>query len=629
MVEHTLVSLAAVLILGIAAQWLGWRFRIPSILVLLIFGILAGPVFGWINPGVLLGPLLHPVVSLAVAVILFEGGLNLSLKEFRAIGGVMAWLVTLGVAITWLIAAVAAHWILGLAWPMAILLGAVLVVTGPTVIGPMLRFIRPTGQTGVILKWEGIVIDPIGAMLAVLVFQVIIYSGTQPEMVVATIVLKTIAIGAVSGLVGALTMGFCLKRDLIPDFLQNPVAVMFVVGVFTGANLLQSESGLLAVTIMGFALANQKGVAVQHIVEFKESLRVLLISAVFILLAAYLQPQDLEHIGFSSLLFFLVLVLVARPAAVFASTLGSKLSVKEKLFLSWMAPRGIVAAAVASIFALRLEEVGLAGSDMLVPQTFLVIIGTVALYGLTAPWMARRLGLAKAQPQGVLFLGGQLWVHSMAKTLQDEGYPVMLVDNSRHNVSVARMAGIPSFYASIFADNVLDRVEISGIGKLMAMTSNDDVNSLAALHFSHVFGRSQVYQLMPEDEKMLEAHSRHLRGRFMFGKGITHMTLSQRFADKWIVKKTRLSEEFGFDELKAQYGGEVLPLFLITEEGNLQLFTCEGKTKMRAGQMLISLVSPHPEITESAARSGGGALPPVAPEPNGSRATLEKDRAGV
>lgn len=243
----------------------------------------------------------HPVVSLAVAMILFEGGLSLSVKEFRAIGGVVAWLVTLGAAITWLVGGLAAHWILGLNWPLAILLGAVLVVTGPTVIGPMLRFIRPTGQTGAILKWESIVIDPIGAMLAVLVFQVLIHSGEGTGMVVATIVLKTVAIGVALGVAGALVLGFCMKRDYIPDYLHNPVSVMFVVGVFTGSNLLQTESGLLSVTIMGFALANQKAVSVQHIVEFKENLRVLLIAAVFILLAAHLKPADLEQIGWASI----------------------------------------------------------------------------------------------------------------------------------------------------------------------------------------------------------------------------------------------------------------------------------------------------------------------------------------
>ena len=598
MVEHSLVSISAVVILGIAAQWIGWRMRVPSILLLLVFGILAGPVFGWINPGGLLGDLLYPVVSLAVAMILFEGGLSLSVKEFRAIGGVMAWLVTLGAAITWLIGAIAAHWVLGLEWPLAVLLGAVLVVTGPTVIGPMLRLIRPTGQTGAILKWESIVIDPMGAMLAVLVFQVILESGTQPEMVVAGIVLKTIGIGTGLGLLGALILGFCMKRDYIPDYLHNPVAVMFVVAVFTGSNLLQSESGLLAVTIMGFALANQKFVSVQHIVEFKENLRVLLIAGVFILLAAHLRPADLEQIGFASFVFLLVLVLVARPTSVFASTLGSKLSIKEKLFLSWMAPRGIVAAAVASIFALRLEEVGFAGAEALVPQTFFVIIGTVALYGLSAPWVARQLGLAKVNPQGVLFLGGHHWVRNVAKTLQEEGFHVMLVDNSRHNISAARMAGIPAFYASIFSDNVLDRVEINGIGKLMAMTVNDDVNSLAALHFAQLFSRSQVYQLVPEDDNLIDAHSRHLRGRLLFGKGLTHAALTEWFTDEAVVKKTKLSEEYGLEELKTRYAGKVLPLFLITEEGNLQVFTTDSKTKPQAGQFLISLVLPQAEVVE-------------------------------
>ncbi|MFO7541783.1 MAG: NAD-binding protein [Thiobacillus sp.] len=234
-------------------------------------------------------------------------------------------------------------------------------------------------------------------------------------------------------------------------------------------------------------------------------------ATVFILLAAHLKPADLEQIGLASVAFFLVLVLVARPAAVFASTLGSKLTLKEKLFLSWMAPRGIVAAAVASIFALRLEEGGLPGSDVQVPADFLhhhryrrALRPDRALDGAAA-------GAGQAHPQGVLFLGGHHWVRTLAKALLDEGYPVMLVDNSRHNVSAARMAGIPAFYASIFADNVLDRVEISGIGKLMAMTTNDDVNSLAALHFAPLFGRSQAYQLMPDDETLLDAHSRHLR----------------------------------------------------------------------------------------------------------------------
>lgn len=597
MVEETLVSLSAVVVLGITAQWLGWRMRMPSILLLLIFGILAGPVLGWISPDEMLGPLLYPVVSLAVAVILFEGGLTLSLKEFRAIGGVVLRLVTVGMLAGWLIISLAAFWVLGLSWQLATLLGAVLVVTGPTVIAPMLRHVRPTGQSGAILKWEGIVIDPIGAMLAVLVFQAIVLFETEAEPVaaVAFSLLKTIAVGAGTGLAGALGMVLLLRREWIPDFLQNPVALMFVVAVFTGANLLQTEAGLLAVTIMGFAMANQRKVSIQHIAEFKENLGIMLIAFIFILLAAHLKPSDLDHVGFPSFLFLAILILVARPASVFLSTMGTRLGRNDKIFLSWMAPRGIVAAAVASIFALRLDEVGLPGSDVLVSVTFFVIIGTVTVYGLTSGIVAKRLGLAQANPEGVIFLGARFWGRRIAKSLQGEGFPVMLVDNDLHNVLAARMEGLPVFYASIFAENVLEQVEIGGIGKLLALTSNDDANSLAAMHFARIFERSQVFQLASEVGNLPAGTSPHLRGRTVFEEGITHAELTQRFLSNWVIKKTRLSKDFDFESLKTHYHGNVLPLFLISESGRLRVFAADAKLSPQPGDALLSLVLPKAE----------------------------------
>ncbi|MBZ0104999.1 MAG: cation:proton antiporter [Sulfuricella denitrificans] len=597
MVEHTLISLSAVVVLGITAQWLGWRLRMPSILLLLIFGILAGPILGWIRPGEMMGPMLYPVVSLAVAVILFEGGLSLSLKEFRAIGGVVLRLVTLGMMAGWLIISLAAYWVLGLSWQLATLLGAVLIVTGPTVISPMLRHVRPTGQSGAILKWEGIVIDPIGAMLAVLVFQAIVLYETEAEPVAAVMLslLRTVAVGAGTGLTGALGMILLLRREWIPDFLQNPVALMFVVAVFTGANLLQTEAGLLAVTIMGFAMANQRKVSIQHIVEFKENLGVMLIAFIFILLAAHLKHADLDHIGFSSFFFLAILILVARPVSVFLSTLGTRLSRQEKIFLSWMAPRGIVAAAVASIFALRLEEVGLPGADVLVSLTFFVIIGTVTVYGLTAGMVGKRMGLAQANPEGVIFLGARFWARRIARSLQDEGFPVMLVDNDLHNVLAARMEGLPVFYASIFAENVLDQVELGGIGKLLALTSNDDANSLAAMHFARVFERSQIFQLAPEESKLATEVSPHLRGRTVFGDSITHSELTQRFLGNWVIKKTRLSRDFDFEALKDYYLGNVLPLFLISESGRLRIFAADMPLSPQPGDTLLSLVQPKNE----------------------------------
>ncbi len=598
--EHFLLSLSAVAVLGISAQWLGWRLRLPSILLLLVFGIVAGPVTGFIQPEALFGNLLYPFVSLSVAVILFEGGLSLSVKELRTVGGVMTRLLTIGALTTWLLSTLAAHWILDFDWPLATLLGAILIVTGPTVITPMLRHIRPAGISGPTLKWESIVIDPIGAVLAVLVFQVIALAADSWTDVALSL-LGTILIGSVAGGLGALLMVLFLKKDWVPDFLQNPVTLMLVVAVYTASNLLEHESGLLAVTVMGFAMANQKMVSVHHIIEFKENLRVMLIATVFILLAANLRPSDLASVGFVSIPFLLALLFVIRPASVFAATIGTKLALPEKIFLSWMAPRGIVAAAVSSVFALRLQELGYPGAEKLVAATFLVIIGTVVVYGLTSGPLAKRLGLTQAEADGILFLGGRFWVRRIAKAIQDEGYPVMLVDNSLHNVLAARMEGMPAVYASVFSESVLEQVSLGGIGRLLAMTSNDDTNALAALHFASVFGRNQIFQLAPEEKLLPDETSPHLRGRLLFGEDINHMLLTQRFLGDWAIKKTRLSENFVFDALKTHYKGNIIPLFLITADGNLRIFSPDAQPNPQPGQTVISLVNPKTEQPSPAA----------------------------
>jgi NhaP-type Na+/H+ or K+/H+ antiporter len=359
--EHLLLSLSAVIALGTFAQWLGWRLGLPSILLLLLFGILAGPVTGLMNPTEMLGKLLYPVVSLAVALILFEGGLSLSVKEFRAVGGIVTRLVTLGMLVTWGLTLLAARCFLGLEWPMAVLLGAILVVSGPTVVLPMLQYIRPTGVSGPALKWEGIVIDSVGAVLAVLVFEAVVAGQTTWTGTAANLGL-TAAIGALLGLAGAAGMVLMLKGEWLPDAFHVPMTVSLVVVVFTGADLLRPESGLLAVTVLGFAMANQKYVAVQHIVEFKENLRMMLIATIFILLAANLRASDLYSLGLGSVVFLASLLLVVRPVAVFVATWGARLDLRDKLFMAWLAPRGIVAASVASVFALRLDELGCGGA---------------------------------------------------------------------------------------------------------------------------------------------------------------------------------------------------------------------------------------------------------------------------
>jgi len=595
--EEILIYLSTILVLGIVAQWLAWRLGLPSILILLIFGIVAGPITGFLDPDQILGPLLVPLVSLSVAVILFEGGLNLKIDELREIGTVVRNLITVGVLVTWAMTSLAAYLILGLDTDIAILFGSILVVTGPTVILPMLLHVRPSGRVGNIAKWEGIMNDPIGAMLAVLVFQAILMGGAGGATA-ATFpgIMKTVFIGVMIGVTGEIFLVQFLKRYWIPDYLQNPAALMVVVTVFTISEQFQIESGLLAVTVMGVVLANQKAVAVKHIIEFKENLRVLLIAALFIVLAGRLSVADLDYIDGYSLLFLGILMLIVRPAAVIVSTWGAKLRWQELVFLSWMAPRGIVAASVSSVFALRLVEEGFAQAETLAPLTFFVIIGTVAIYGIGAAPLACWLGLAQSNPQGVLIVGANPWAQKIAQALQEAGVRVLVVDSNYSQISEAYEAGLPTYHGNIMADHVLEEIDLEGMGYLMALTSNDKANSLISYHLSGIFGRANVYQLTP----VMEAYRgkevippAHLRGRFLFGRDVTLSYLTQRFEAGASLDSFRLTEKFDYEDFNNCYGKSAIPMFLVGEEGDLHFFTAEeNRFAPRPGETLIALINP-------------------------------------
>lgn len=594
MEENVLLGLACILVLGITASWLAWRLKLPSILMLLIFGFIAGPAIGFLDPDGLFGDLLLPIVSLSVAVILFEGGLSLRFTEIRKTSGVVLRLITVGVLVTWLIGAVASYYILGLDFELAVLLGAILVVTGPTVILPLLRHLRPTGQVGAVLKWEGIVIDPVGAILAVLVFQAIVAGGGQEAAsAIAVSLVKTLVFGGGIGVLGAIILVQMLKRFWIPDFLHSVVSLAVVIAAFTASNYIQTESGLLSVTIMGIAIANQKSVNVRHIIEFKENLRVLIISALFILLTARLEMSELAKISAGSIALLAVLILAARPLAVALSSLGSKLKLNERLFISWLAPRGIVAAAVASVFAIRLAEAGYEQAELLVPLTFVVIAGTVAIYGLSAPPIAKWLKVAEPDPQGVLMIGGHSWARTIAAALHQEGFKVLIVDSSWVNISAARMAGIPAFYGSILSQYALDEIELGGLGRLIALTSDNQYNSLATLQLANDFGRSAVYQLPARgDEEEKKAVSEHLRGRPLFDPDATYNSLARSFSAGATVKTTDLTEEFDYDAFSEYYGKLALPLFLIDQSGKMTIFTADNPPRPKPGQKLISIIKP-------------------------------------
>ncbi|MCZ6697627.1 MAG: sodium:proton antiporter [Planctomycetota bacterium] len=625
--EAIFLGVAGIIVLGAAAQWLAWRLGLPSILLLLVFGIVAGPVLGWIDPETLFGDLLVPVVSLSVALILYEGGLTLRLSEFRKVGNVVRNLVTVGALATWVVSALAAHWILGFDPGVSALLGAVLMVTGPTVIGPLLRQIRPTGAVGPILKWEGIVIDPIGALFAVLIFEVLTGGIQETASFMLLGILKTIVFGGGMGLVSAGLLVLMLQRFWIPDFLENTVSLMLMVAAFAAANLLQHESGLLAVTVMGFVLANQKRVAIEGIVAFKENLRVLLISGLFIVLAARLELGAITGVAAKGLAFVAVLVFVARPLCVFVSTWRSNLPDGQRRFLACMGPRGIVAAAVASVFAMRLEAslreeirvCGIAGApvpgevlarlesvEQLVPITFITIIATVALYGLTARPVSRRLGVAESNPQGILFAGAQGWVREIAALLHRLEYRVLLVDSNREHVHAARMEGLATYAGSVLSEQTLEDLDLGGIGRVLAVTPNNGVNVLAVNHFDQVFERSDCYQLSPDvDSPEKKKGHHHLHGRRLFNENATYSVLERLFMDGFKAKATRITDEFHFEDYLEEYKSGV-PLFVIEEGGRLNVITAGETLNPKSGQTLISFV----KKTDPLANADSGAPHP-------------------
>ncbi len=594
--EALLLGVAGIIVLGIAAQWVADRLRLPSILLLLLGGFVAGPVLGLLDPDALIGEVLPALVSLAVGIILFDGGLSLRFTEIREVRVVVRRLITVGALVTIAVATLAARFLLDFDWRLSLLLASILVVSGPTVVLPLLRHIRPSARLGSAIKWEGIFIDPIGAVLAVLVFEVILVGAEGQHFTLAVLLglLVTGAVGALVGVAAAWLLVSALKHYLVAHHLEIPVTVGMVVLAFAGSNLVRPESGLLATTIMGVAMANQRSVPVRHIVEFGETVGVLLTSVLFVVLAARLELADFAGLGWSILVYLAILVLVARPLAAALSTAGSEMRWQERVVVGWMAPRGIVAASVASVFALRLSDAGVAKAELLVPYVFSVIVGTALVYGLTAAPLARALGVADPDPQGIVLVGAHAWARRIGETLSAAGFRVLMIPTNRHDLAAARLQGLAVHPGSILEEDALEHVRLEGIGWMVAMTQNEEFNSLAALRFIDRLGRKHVFQLPADREPGTDREVTHeLRGRLAFGDDATFHAISQRFADGAVVKRTKLSEEFGFDDFCATYDGSVLPLFRI-RDGQLHVVS-QDDLDARPGDLVVSVV-PGPDV---------------------------------
>jgi len=595
--ESIVLSLAGVGVLAFACQWFAWWVKLPAILFLLLAGIVVGPVTGLIDPDALFAELLFPFVSLSVAVILFEGSLTLKLSEIKGIEHVVQRMVSLGMIITWVVTTAAAYLLLPMSFPLALLFGALTVVTGPTVIVPMLRTVRPNANLSNILRWEGIVIDPIGALLAVLVFEFIV-SGRGGAAIGSTVLsfASQIIIGLTLGSASGYALGVLLRRHWLPEFLHNVAALTMVFGVFALSNHFQSESGLLTVAVMGLWLANMKDVDLEGILDFKETLSLVLISGLFVILAARIDFSRVDQLGWSALGVLVIMQFVARPLKILASTWGTTLTWRERTMLAWIAPRGIVAAAVAAVFSLRLQQQGYPQAELLVPMTFIVIIGTVGLQSTTARIVAVWLGVAEPDPKGLLIVGANPLARAIALALQKHGFRVLLTDTSWSNVRAAMMDNLPTFFGNVVSEHADRQLDLVGIGQLLGLSSVHEENTLAAMRYRAEFGSANIYTLQvispQEGDKKT---GKPPVGQLAFGEDISFTQLSKLMGEGSEIRSTRLSDEFGVDEYYKQYLGRVVPLFAMNARGKLFFYSADSEINPETGWTIISLIKPDKE----------------------------------
>jgi len=593
--------LAVVLALSVLAQWVAWQIRMPAILALLLVGFGLGRL---VSPEHVLGrEVLFGGVTLAVGIILFEGSMSLRLAHVRDLGKSVLRLCTVTVGIAWVLITVSA-WLLGFDLPVALLLGANLVVTGPTVIGPILRQLRPTRRVSSLLRWEGIVVDPIGAVLAVLVFQGVVIGGLGEAVpALAWAIVKAVLVSVAIALVLGALLEVLMRRHAVPDFLHGVLFLAAAVGGMVAADAVQDQSGLLTVTILGVYVGNRPEMHVEHVAEFKEHLQVLFVGGLFVVLAGRIGPSEVMDVLPQALLFVVVLIVVIRPVSVFIGLWGTAVTRSERILLACMAPRGIVAVAVSSIFALAIaiaahDQPGLRAladqAERLVPVVFVVVVVTVAVYGFGVGRLAERLGLASTSPQGVLFVGDQGWLVDTARVLEDAGIRSVVVSSQYRSLAGARMSGLTTINANILSDYAVKDMELAGIGSLIACTTDSELNATAAREFAHMLGRANVYQLRRRSDTATGDRRRaagHLSARYAFRPALSEPEMAARVASGMTVKKTPLTDEFTLDDFLARYGEDTVLMFTI--KGSELEVLAHGTRPPQRGVSVVALVHDH------------------------------------
>jgi len=585
--------------LGIAAQWLAWRFRLPAIVLLSAAGLLAGPVFGVINPREDFGDLLRPVIGLAVAVILFEGGLTLNFSEIKDTSKAVRRLVFTGAPIAWGLGALTAHFVAGLGWPAALILSGIFVVTGPTIIMPLLRNTRLNKRPASLLRWEAIIADPIGALFAVLAFELYLIYGAHDSGHELSAVLTHFAFAMPVGLIGGWYLGKLLAmifiRGLVPEFLKAPIILMTLLAAYVATNHILEEAGLLTVTAMGISIGNSRIASLNEIRRFKEVITILLVSALFIILTATLEPETLSTLGLRDFFYILLLLLVIRPASVWLATIHAGLTWQERLLSGWIAPRGIVAVAVSGLFGAALHDLGNPDGERMVALAFAVVFTTVILHGFSLRPVARALHLSSQTKPGLLMIGGNSFSVALARELSNINVPVTIADSNYTHLRAARYAGISTYLGEILSHVREHALDMHHFCHLLAVTDNDAYNALVCSELAHEFGRSDILQLAAKADEKSENHAMSFTvgGRRLFHQPIDLETARHKIYDGYTMQTTPLSDEFTYTHYLAARASESRVLCVVKADGNLEFATAKGEPNPQAGDRIIAFGPPH------------------------------------
>ena len=559
---------------------------------------------GLFDPEHAFGDLLDPMIAIGVALILFEGGLSLDFRELRHAGEGVWRLVLLGGPIAWVLGAFAAHSIGGLEWPVAILFAGILVVTGPTVVMPLLRQSSVKARPAAILKWEAIVNDPIGALFAVVSYEYFRAVTESPGASLFEVVPPLIIAAIIAGLIGyvaAAAIAWAFPRGAIPEYLKVPVLLTSVIVVFVLSNQIEHEAGLVAVTVMGIALANMNVSSLRSIHPFKQNIAVILIAGIFVLLSASLEFEELAYLNWNFGLFLLALLFLVRPATILLSLLGSSVPWNERLFLSWIAPRGIVLVAISGLFALRLEDIGYDGTA-LIGLSFAVVVATIVAHGFTIDLVARLLNLKGSNRPGVLIVGSTPWTISLALMMQELKAPVMVVDSSWQRLALARQKGLPFYHGEILNEATEHNLDLTPYSVLVAATENEAYNALVCNEFAYEIGRDTVFQLGDAiDDEDRHALPSGIRGRALFESGFGVEDVNERLARGWVFRKTKLSEEFTFAAAQDRLPDAAAMLLLVRDNGTLRFFTHAARPEPRAGDVIVSFAPPQERSAQDAA----------------------------